>query len=58
MWHAPCKRVGMKNLLLSSISACLLFTLIGCSDSGQQTTASTSQSASMQTDSKDMQTHH
>ncbi len=48
----------MKNLVLSCLAALVLVSVVGCSDDSDRTTSTTTQSASMQTDSKDMQTHH
>jgi hypothetical protein len=45
----------MKNLVLSCLAAFVLVSVVGCSDSCDRTSSTTSQSATMQTDSKDMQ---
>ena len=49
----------MKNLVLSCLAALVLISVVGCSDDADRTaTTTTTQSASMQTDTKDMQAHH
>jgi hypothetical protein len=46
----------MKNTLLAAFGALVLFAVVGCSCDKKDTT--TSQSASMQTDTKDMHSTH
>lgn len=43
----------MKNLILSCLAVCVLASIVGCSDTSS-TTATTSSSAPMATDTKDM----
>jgi hypothetical protein len=50
--------MGMKNLLLSGIAACVLTALVGCSSDHGQSSTTSSQSAPMQTDTKNMQPTH
>jgi len=45
----------MKNLVLAFLAVCTLVTVVGCSDDTQPTTT-TSSSATMSSDTKDM--HH
>ena len=55
-WHGPCTSVGMKHLILICLATISLISLAACSDDTdrQTTTTSSTQSASMQTDTKDM----
>jgi hypothetical protein len=48
----------MKNLVLSCLAVLVLSSVVGCSDSCDRTSSTTTQSASMQTDSKDMHPSH
>ena len=49
----------MKNLILSCLASLTLVSLVACScDSDKHTTTTTDQSASMQTDTKDMHPAH
>ena len=52
MWHTYCVRTGMKNILLSCLALFVVASVVGCSDTDKTTT--TTQSAPMQTDTKDM----
>jgi uncharacterized protein YcfL len=47
----------MKTILFSCITAFALISIVGCS-CDKPASSTTTQSASMQTDSKDMQAHH
>jgi hypothetical protein len=52
-WRRVCCRGCMKNLILSCLAAVGLLSFVGCS-SDDKHTETTTQSASMQTDTKDM----
>ena len=54
-WHSPCKRVGMKILILSCLLAVTLVGIVGCCDDTQRQTSSTATYDSSVTDSKNMQ---
>ena len=47
----------MKNLVLSCLAVCALITVVGCSDDTQPSTT-TSSSATMSSDTKDMGNHN
>jgi hypothetical protein len=53
-WHSHCKGEGMKNLILCCLASISLISLAACSSDCHKTTSSTDQSASMQTDTKDI----
>ncbi len=49
----------MKNLILCCLASFALVSLAACScDNDKHSMSTTNQSASMQTDTKDMQSHH
>jgi hypothetical protein len=53
-WHNHCEEDCMKNLILCCLATISLVTLVACCDDNRTTTTATDQSASMQTDTKEM----
>jgi hypothetical protein len=48
----------MKNLILSCLAVLSLISIVGCSDSDKTASTTTTQSAAMQPDTKDMHPTH
>jgi hypothetical protein len=53
-WHGHCKVSSMKNLIVVGLALFVLVSVVACSDDSTQSASTTTSSATMQPDTKDM----